>query len=355
MKSTKTVVFSLTKKGCLDYSQQMISFLDNCDVYLSENTPTDDFNNFYRIKTYNNSREFVVNSFFFIFYAIKIILNIKKNNKNQNIVFYFTVFHPWNCILILYAKILKIPTILTIHDFHFHSGEKYKLGEWIQRVSAQLATNLIFLSKSEANKVPTNSLKSKISIIPHPTITKFGHFKKHTFQNKPGVLFLGRISLYKGVQVLYGALPFISHQISHLTVAGELLDDTICLADSEKVVQIYKHLDDKEIIELINSHDILILPYIEASQSGILMIGASLGIPMIISDLEGLREQIAADQAYWILPGSSQSIADAVSWYCKRENYDNIVLNMAKTHLGINQDIEKKMRKIIFNMQKQTT
>ena len=48
---------------------------------------------------------------------------------------------------------------------------------------------------------------------------------------------------------------------------------------------------DEEISSIIQSHDVAIFPYIEASQSGVLPICLSAGIPSIITPQQGLLEQ----------------------------------------------------------------
>ena len=52
-------------------------------------------------------------------------------------------------------------------------------------------------------------------------------------------------------------------------------------------------LADDEITALISSFDILLLPYREASQSGVLVESAALGVPAVVTPMGGLPEQIA--------------------------------------------------------------
>ena len=66
-----------------------------------------------------------------------------------------------------------------------------------------------------------------------------------------------------------------------------------------------EYLPDDKVLELLSSHHVLLLPYTEASQSGIMMLGMAANIPMIVSDLPGLDEQANKSTCLWISPNAS--------------------------------------------------
>ncbi len=347
MDNLKVVIFSLTRKGCLEYSLKMISFIDKPLVFLSNLNVDASLPYSKKIDTYSNIRDFIISTLKFVFKGYAIVRNLKNEYKNQAIVFYFPVFHPWNLIILFYSKLYSIRSILTIHDYDFHFGEKSKIAFYIQYLSAKLANNLIFLSFHERNKVENKSILDKIHIVNHPYLD-FQNLKTNfEYREKPRLLFLGRLSMYKGIDILIKAFPCIVNHIEHLTVAGELIDTSIKLPAHIKIKKKLNYLSDEEIYNLLATHDILILPYIDASQSGILTIGRSVGIPMIISDLPGLREQLGENQAYWIKAGLSESIMDAILWYAQKENYNLILQNMDSINNDLNIDIKRKINKIL--------
>ena len=71
-------------------------------------------------------------------------------------------------------------------------------------------------------------------------------------------------------------------------------------------------IDDKEISSLIEDVDMLILPYIEASQSGVIPLSYSFGKMVIATNVGGLSEQIYNNTGLLIKPNNINELADAV-------------------------------------------
>ena len=69
-----------------------------------------------------------------------------------------------------------------------------------------------------------------------------------------------------------------------------------------KIELINKQLSDVEHQSLLIQHDILILPYLEASQSGVIPAGISAAIPMIVTKVGGLTEQLTDEEAVFVEP-----------------------------------------------------
>lgn len=97
------------------------------------------------------------------------------------------------------------------------------------------------------------------------------------------------------------------------------------------------------------NHQILVLPYIDASQSGVLTLGIDSCIPMIISDLPGLREQLDDKCAYWVKPGSSEDILKAIEWYSVKENYEKIAQHLKDFKGKQNQEIREKLLQALYD------
>ena len=82
--------------------------------------------------------------------------------------------------------------------------------------------------------------------------------------------------------------------------------------------------------ELLNQSHILVLPYREASQSSILTLGISARIPMIITRVGGLMEQIGTDQCIFAEP-NSRSIANGIIQLIEnRQLYNSIQTKLSK-------------------------
>jgi len=112
--------------------------------------------------------------------------------------------------------------------------------------------------------------------------------------NKGFYLFFGRIDKYKGIfRLLKSYNKYDSPDKPMLIIAGSgqlKRKEKMLIRSNEKIVLINRFLNDGEMIFLIENSLSVILPYIEASQSGVLPIAYHLGTPVIVSDVEGLTE-----------------------------------------------------------------
>jgi glycosyltransferase involved in cell wall biosynthesis len=70
-------------------------------------------------------------------------------------------------------------------------------------------------------------------------------------------------------------------------------------------------IPNEDVAPLMKASTILALPYLKATQSGIASLASAIGVPVIASDLPGLREAFG-DGAIYTSPGSTNELADAL-------------------------------------------
>ncbi|MBK8349313.1 MAG: glycosyltransferase [Saprospiraceae bacterium] len=338
----------MTRTGGIDYAQNMFNCIPDSEIFLSQDSIIRTDKNVIKISTYQNVFDFFFQTLVFLFKGFFLIKNLKNKYKNQ-MVFYFPVFHPWNLILVFYSKFYKIKTVMTVHDFKNHLGEETFGMISIQKITMYMVHKIIFLTQSEAQKVKVKKLYKKIIIIPDPIFSIFDYNLDYKFNLNLSVLFFGRISVYKGISVLLKAFDEFKHLIFKLTIAGKLMGNNLKIPNNHQIQFLEGYLDFDEVKKLFLSHNILILPYIDASQSGILSIGIGCCIPMIISDLPGLREQLDDQCAYWVKLGSSADITKAIEWYSIKENYENVVQHLKEFKARQNQEIGKKLHHVLYD------
>ena len=113
------------------------------------------------------------------------------------------------------------------------------------------------------------------------------------------VSFIGLVRKYKGLEVLIDSFKYLKDMNIKLIIAGEFYEPI------DRYLNIIKELDlgDKIIVEnnFLNSNkirdyicacDIVIQPYIKASQSGITPVSYFYETPLIVSNVKGLKEII---------------------------------------------------------------
>lgn len=109
------------------------------------------------------------------------------------------------------------------------------------------------------------------------------------------ILFFGRIDKYKGIINLLKAFQQNRSNITRkIVIAGKgtLTEEEkrIITDNTDSILLIQRYINDAEMIWLFKNASCTVLPYIEASQSGVLSISYYFGKPVIVSDLEGLTE-----------------------------------------------------------------
>jgi len=312
-KQGKILVFHLSRFGYADYAAGMIDHLphNNYLIFLSKYYTVPVKKTFRVIPTYRNGWEFLSNSLFqlpLFLYQLH-FLTKKKEAK----VAYFPGFHYWDLPIILWCKARRIRVIYTVHDGTLHEGENFWHHRKLQTTCIRLADEIICLSNYVQSELRQKlHIKKHITVIPHGPVALTGmHInRKHTRRLK--LLFFGRIGKYKGVEQLAEAVSLLDDTIvEHLTIAGKPLYKFV-IKSNPKIHQITGWLSNEVIVELFNSHDVLVLPYHSASQSGVAALGIAAAMPMICTSVGALPEQLAENEAVWALP-TPESLAEAIS------------------------------------------
>lgn len=172
-----------------------------------------------------------------------------------------------------------------------------------------------FLSGSDASVTLCNavsedllSLKSdaKYTVIQHPLYSHFGEKgdrletedKLGLSHGKKNILFFGLIREYKGLDILLEAFGKLGEEYQ-LIVAGEpygsfgkYLEIIDRLPDRDNVHCFLRYIKDSEVSDYFSVSDVAVLPYRSATQSGISSVSYHFEVPMIVTDVGGLKETI---------------------------------------------------------------
>ncbi|MEZ4963566.1 MAG: glycosyltransferase family 4 protein [Saprospiraceae bacterium] len=325
------MIFHLSRYGYADYAAGLIDHLPIEDglIYLSKYHSVPISKAFQTITTYRNGFEFLLSSLFLLpGFLRKIHREIRKQQVG---VAYFPGFHYWDLPLIWVCKWGKVAVVYTVHDGILHEGENHWSHRWLQKASIRAADHLIFLTRymrEETLKSWKNAPPS--SIIAHGPIQLPGLSTLHRHSPNLKLLFLGRIGQYKGIKLLLNALEVAENDIwEHLTIAGQPLYD-FKKPDHPKINLIGRWLSEGEMVSLLHEHDLLILPYQSATQSGVVALGIAAAIPMICTKVGGLPEQLAENEAVWAAPNSTD-ILEAIRFLSKNPAaYDAIHQQLLK-------------------------
>ncbi len=164
----------------------------------------------------------------------------------------------------------------------------------------------IILTESVKNDLLKLKPDAKYLVHPHPNYEHFGEpLSKEEARkflnlplNKKVILFFGLIRYYKGLDLLLEAMGKLNNDY-YLLIAGEvygkpdLYDEIIGKNNlSDKVKFVNKYLSDDEVAPYFSAADVCVLPYRSATQSGIIGVSYHFGLPVISTDVGGLKEVI---------------------------------------------------------------
>jgi len=160
---------------------------------------------------------------------------------------------------------------------------------------------------------------SRVFAIPHGLITRYGMgFGCEQPRGGGRVLLFGTIDAWKGIEVMIAAAPLVRAQMPgvEIRIAGgcDHPERYLRLAAAEPAIHIIpQRQSDLEVRELFEWADVVALPYVEASQSGVLQLALAFGTPVVVSDVGALKEVVAPNDCGLVVPPHDPaSLATAV-------------------------------------------
>lgn len=288
-------------------------------------------------KTYRNKFEFLLS-----------IINFRKFQKISEIInsfkpvaLYIPMISLLNPGILFFLKKIKI--YYTLHDPIEHIGEKNIFVEQIRKYELKKSAKVILLNTFFKNYVSSNYRikEENILVIPHASF-----FSKNTpslnmeYQNK--FLFVGRIEKYKGIDLLLDAFSLALEQKEHLhlTIAGrgDISPYALKIDKLAKNLTIdNRWLSNQEVDSLIRNHDFVVLPYIDASQSGVVPVVFANMRTVIVTNTGALAEQVP-DQIGFVVNANTDELATKIlniyKGSCQELNEKNLrAYNFAKENL----------------------
>ena len=202
---------------------------------------------------------------------------------------------------------------LTVHDASPHPGEGWSLARRATLRALVPGAGVVFVhSNVIAAELRRNFLvRGAVVVIPHGMDPS----DVQPLPAVPSLLFFGRIATYyKGLDVLLDAMPLVWERVpaATLTIAGEgTIEDHAALSDPRVEVRNH-HIPDSAVPALFAAATCCVLPYREASQSGVGTRAKSHGRAIVATEVGGLPELVAADSGRIVPAGDPVSLADAV-------------------------------------------
>ncbi len=185
-----------------------------------------------------------------------------------------------------------------------HIGDRFLTRRFLRSCDS-----VMVLSRSVEKDVLSLAPDVRVRFHPHPVYDQFGEAisqeaARSTLElERHGkvLLFFGMVRNYKGLHVLLDALPGVVRNYPEvvLLVAGEFYEDVdryrkqishLGIGDHVRLVD--RYIPSGEVRDYFSAADVVVQPYITATQSGVIQTAFQFGTPVIATDVGGLSETV---------------------------------------------------------------
>ncbi len=211
--------------------------------------------------------------------------------------------------------------------------------------------NKYYLNKNDSFLVLSDTVQGQLKSfykepkylqVAHPLYRHFGEVmeknvareKLKISEDRKVLLFFGFIRKYKGLDLLIEAVSLLKDSSYTVLIAGEsyedvkILDDKLieCGIKNEQVSKHVEYIPDEDVRVYFSASDLCILPYRSATQSGIASIAKHFEIPMVVTPVGELPNEVShLVNGYVCSEVSSKAIAEGVEYAMK--NKEEFIVN----------------------------
>lgn len=234
-------------------------------------------------------------------------------------VIHFQLGHMWFNFALAYLH-RRFPIVFTVHDARQHVGDQgaKNTPQWIMDFGFRTADRII-VHGNDVGEILVKEVgiaAESIDVIPHIAIGQ----RELTPSEEPGneVLFFGRIWPYKGLDYLIKAQPLISREFPEAKIVicgrGEDMQRYRSMIQDPDAFEIHdRWITDEERTEFFQRASVVVLPYIEASQSGVVPIAYANSKPVVATRVGGLPDAVEdGHTGFLVEPANNVELASAI-------------------------------------------
>ena len=202
----------------------------------------------------------------------------------------------------LYPIFKNKKVIITLHDHLPHSGENSWKENIANYIFYKVSKGFIFYSKYSKNQFLKINKKITASIY-DIKLQPYSYYQKNISNEKIDknkyILFFGRLSYYKGIDILIESIPLIikNNPLIHFIIIGRSVYNYVINKNKiekykNNLTVISEYMPNKKLVNYIQNCEFIVCPYRDASQSGVLMTAKALGKIVIATDVGSFKEYI---------------------------------------------------------------
>ena len=272
---------------------------------------------------------------------IKAALWLKKVQPDLLIFKYWMPFFApcYATVAFLARRLFKVKTLYILDNVIPH--EKKPLDRLLTRIGLHGVDAFIAQSASVREDLLQFRPHASYRDVPHPVYEIFPPAEPMDaarsalgVTEKNVLLYFGYIRRYKGLKYLVQAMPEIRKTLGdvRLLVCGEFYEgreeilsliDTLSLAGCVTVVDDF--IPNEAVARYFSAANLVVLPYVTATQSGIVQVAYHYNKPVVVTRVGGLPEVVPHGKSgYVVEPEDPQAIAQAVIHFFQQHREDEL-------------------------------
>jgi glycosyltransferase involved in cell wall biosynthesis len=214
----------------------------------------------------------------------------------------------------------KRPRVLTAHNVLAHERRLGQAGAR-RRLLRGMDAVVVHSEHGRERALRLGARRGCVRVIPHGAFDYLAHQpdelplpRELAAVEGPVVLFFGLIREYKGVDVLLRAFRSVGG--AELWVVGMPWGDVSGLhaLAGERVRFVERFVSDAELPAYFRRADVVVLPYRDVDQSGVLYTALAFAKPLVLSSVGGFVQVGARHGAAWLVPpGDERALAAALA------------------------------------------
>ncbi len=221
-------------------------------------------------------------------------------------VVHVTSAQEWNPALGMFIhQTLKKPLIYTIHDVIHHEGTPFyfRITESLFR---GMPDGLVVLTDRGKRILTEKGVPDDhILVAPHGVYDFFTQYASPEIQEEKEILFFGRIEPYKGVGVLLDAVRPLQDTDPEWTLqiaGGGDISPYAGQLEHPRIRVTNRFLTDEEVAHFMQRSAIVALPYLSASQSGVIPTAYAFGKAVVASAVGGIPDMVRDGETGLLVP-----------------------------------------------------
>ena len=210
-----------------------------------------------------------------------------------------TMVHLWNVAVAPVVHQAGARYLLTLHDAVLHPGEENRVRAFCLARELAVTDGVITLTRHVRDQFVSLSgyPEERTWILPHGVFSSPGAVPRRHPDGRFRLLFFGRILPYKGFDLLLDAYRTLAARFGdrlslHVAGKGDLAPFAGALAGLPNVTIRNDWIPEPDIPGILAEADLVVLPYREASQSGVVPAAYGAGLPAVVTPIGGLVEQV---------------------------------------------------------------